>query len=316
MVRGIFGVMLILFLLAGQGLAWAEKVRFGTPVKANPTYDLPMITAEEKGLFKQAGVELEWIPFSAGAALNQAVAAGSVDMGMAAALLLLLGISRGVPYVLVGDLNVPYNFYLYVRADSRIKEPADLKGARIDIVRFGGAAHAYGRLVVERLGLEKEVKFTASGGARENIAALKAGRVGAIVTQLLSILPLKATGEVREIVSVKDYLPREQVEVALFGHKSFTKERGQGIRETIKAIFQATEYITAHRDWAIGRMKAAFGYSDQAAGMVAQELRFSKGQAIERKGLENVASFLVNYGLVAKDKISPLEGLYDNRFIP
>jgi len=56
----------LLFAILGLVLPrpWAaDKLRFATTVKTHPILVMPVLAAEEKGFWKQNGLEAEWVPF-------------------------------------------------------------------------------------------------------------------------------------------------------------------------------------------------------------------------------------------------------------
>src|SRR3990172_5891615 len=71
-------VLLVSFaLLAKEGQA-AEKLNLGTSIKFTPAYYLPILAAEDKGFFKEQGLEVEWVPFTSGPPMHNAIVAGSI----------------------------------------------------------------------------------------------------------------------------------------------------------------------------------------------------------------------------------------------
>src|SRR3989304_1540721 len=81
-------------LVAGDALG--QKVRFTTPFKTEPHHALVLLAGEEKGFWKQNGLEVQWIPFTSGTTMLQAIAAASADMGSGTATSIVEGVSRGV----------------------------------------------------------------------------------------------------------------------------------------------------------------------------------------------------------------------------
>src|SRR3990172_2275096 len=153
----------ILF-LAGAAQA-AEKVRFGTPVKATANHDLPFLAAEEKGYWRQNDLDVQWISFDGGAFQVRALAAGSVDVVMTVAISYIPAAARGVPAIMVADLGLRNDIFLWVRADSPIKEAKALPGAKVGVPALGAFAHFFGIMAAKALRMEKEVKFVGAGGA-------------------------------------------------------------------------------------------------------------------------------------------------------
>ena len=65
---------------------------------------------------------------------------------------------------------------LWVRADSPIREPKDLrKGALVGVLSMGGFDHALGRMLLKAMGMERDVRFVGLGGVLPTMAALLRG---------------------------------------------------------------------------------------------------------------------------------------------
>src|SRR3972149_11845411 len=70
-------------LFMGRGPAWgAEKVRVGMSVKVSAHYYLPGYAAEEKGLWRENGLEVSLVPFQGGGLAYRAMAGGAIDLNM------------------------------------------------------------------------------------------------------------------------------------------------------------------------------------------------------------------------------------------
>src|SRR3972149_2479652 len=95
----LFAVAMILF--GFQPLFSAEVLRFGTPVKGAPRFDMVVLAAEERGFWKENGLEVNWFPFRGSTEMVKAVAGGAIDAGEGDAVSLLLDVARGVPLLLV-----------------------------------------------------------------------------------------------------------------------------------------------------------------------------------------------------------------------
>lgn len=307
-------VVLLLSLITASVMA-ADKVRVGTPVKGHPLYELPFLAGQEKGFFKGQGLELELIPLETGAALSRAVVAGAVDIGMSGALPIVQAIVVGVPQIVIGDMQVTQDFFIFVRSDSRIREPRDIKGAKVAVPRIGGLTHTFGLVAARALGIEKDVKFVAAGGVAHQIAAVKSGAVEAMVNDLFATAPLKARGEIREVISLRDYLPKDWVDIVLFARKAFAEKSPEMVKRAITATVRSANFVLENPEWARGKIKEAFGYTDEAAKVMYGELRYGKDAKISRKGLENVLNFLIEYDIIKRERAPSLDAVYAPKFI-
>lgn len=108
----------------------------GKPTKIRIGYQLipngDLVVKHEKLLEKAFGddVSIEWKQFASGGDVNQAVLAGSIDIGLAGSSPVARGLSSGVPY------QVPFIFDVIGTAEALVAKPgigsiADLKGKTV-----------------------------------------------------------------------------------------------------------------------------------------------------------------------------------------
>ena len=311
---GFLGII-ILFTLAYPAFG-LEKIVVGTSLKTLPNMALPVLSAEEKGFWKEQGLDAEWIPFRGGSAMFRATAAGSVDMGIPGALSLFQAMAAKVPVILVADLKLKNNYYVWVRSDSRIRAPRDLKGAKIGVSRFGGEAHAYARWIAKALGMEKEIKLVAAGGFRAQLAGFKTSVTDAEMMTLYGMAPMKHKGEAREVVAVNDYLPREWLDLVVFARRELVDKKLPLVKAAVGAILKSTAFINSNPDWAIGKMQSFSRYSKEVAQVLYREvLKYGKDGRINRKAVENVRNFLIDFGIISAQKTPPVDELYTNSLV-
>lgn len=294
----------------------AEKLKFGTSSRLFPYYYLPVLMAEDRGFWKESGLELEFIPFRGGTPLYKAVASGDIKMGIASASSTLHAASAGIPLLIVAQVTSAPSFYMWVRGDSPMKEPKDLKGAKIGVTGLGSLTHIFAQAVTRALGVEKDVKVVATGGIPETTAAMKAGVVNATPLDAFQYMELELKGEMRKLLRVDDYLSREWMETAVFAEKDFALKNPDIVRGAVKAIVKSIDFIQNNPTQTMDRMKAESKFSEEGARRAYGILTLNKGAKIDRKGLENVLSFLIEYGLIKKEKAIPVDEAHSPRFLP
>ncbi|MEE8449831.1 MAG: ABC transporter substrate-binding protein [Thermodesulfobacteriota bacterium] len=296
--------------------AGLEKFKVAVSVKANPSYMLPFWAAEEKGFWKKNGLDAEFIPFNSGRSLFQAMAGGAIDAGLGGAISDVRAIASGVPAIIVADLHSPQEFSVYVRSDSRIKGPQDLRGAKIGVSRFGGLVHAFGLALAKALNMENQIKFMASGGAGKEIAALKAGATDGTIFSFFGMAPLIFRGQIRAAVSMRDYLPKEWIDVTISARKGFTQTGSRTLRAGLKTIIEGAVSVMEDRAWTVSKLKKEYGYSDKAANLIHRKyLRYGRSGVISKQGIENLRGFLIDNGVLPERKIPPAEKLFTNEFV-
>jgi NitT/TauT family transport system substrate-binding protein len=307
------GVILCLILTAQ---AWSvQKVKFSTSVKPYAVFYLPSLAAEEKGIWQKNGLEGTWVPFRGGGNWIRALAAGEIKIGLGSVAATAQGSSRGVSLVAVRNLYAQEPFFVYVRSDGSVKSPKDLEGKKIGINRRGAIQDAYAQVVTKVFGLGKNVRIVATGGIGETVAALKTKSIDALVLTPWQMIKLEIEGQVQRLVPISDHLPKDWIDMAVIAHKSFLTDDPAQVKKIVRVVSQSIDAIANDPDWTINKMKEMSGFSDEAARKMYKELNFSKDGRIERKAVESVRSFLIQYGIVNAQKVPPTEKLFTNQFL-
>jgi len=139
--------------------------------------------AEEKGLFKKHGANVEVIFIGGGASrVVSALLAGEIQFSVGGGDAVIRAAMRGGDSVLVFSPMNRGLQRLIVRPE--IRTPAELKGKRVSITRFGSAGHLAFQLFVRKWGMRPEdfqiVQLEASPAMLANLE--KGGTEGAVLT--------------------------------------------------------------------------------------------------------------------------------------
>ena len=139
--------------------------------------------AEEKGLFKKHGVDAEVIIIGGGASqVVSSLIAGEIQFSVGGGDAVIRSALRGADTVLTASPLKTGLQRLMTRAD--IKTPADLKGKKIAITRFGSASHWVLQLFLRKWGMRTEdIQILQLGSSPAMYATLDKGGVdGAVFT--------------------------------------------------------------------------------------------------------------------------------------
>lgn len=309
---GLALVASLVFLSSAQA---AEKVKFATPLRIYPLHYLIAMAAQENELWKKENLDVEWVPFRGTADQTRAFAAGAVSIGLSTAVAIMQVRPRGLALQGVADLHRRNDFVVWASARTNIREPKDLKGAKIGVSMIGTLNWAYGKLIFRALGMEGDVKFVGAGGIPETIAMLKTGVLEASINSISVFINLREQGQVRPVLRIDEYLPRPWVDNVVTGRLEFVKSNPGVVRGIVRAVLSSADFIKKNRPWALNKMREISGYSEESAGIIYEELKFTEDGRIDRKGMENVRNFLIEYGLLKKEEASAVEELYTEEFI-
>ncbi len=133
----------------------------------------PIWVAQEEGLFKKHGLDIELIHIASTSKAIQSMVSGEIQFTTADALNSIQAVSAGADVVMVCEGVNRFVFSIMARAD--LKRVADLKGKKIGITRLGSSTHTAVLYVVNKAGL----------GAND-YTLLQLGEVPNILTTLLA----------------------------------------------------------------------------------------------------------------------------------
>jgi NitT/TauT family transport system substrate-binding protein len=228
-----FMFLLALLAIAGLGQnARAQKspstVRLGiagiSGTNAHPYVD------KQLGLFQKYNVDVEMIAFQGGSQLIQAMLAGDLPLALSEGVTVLASNIKGGNLFFIGGIVNTFPFTILSKAE--IRSPADLRGKKIAISRFGSSSDVAVRSAVERYDLkpDKDVIILQVGGQAERFAALRAGVVDAAIVSppfnlvgrrlgYNDLIDMSESGVAyahQQIVARKDFLDRQPDLVSRF----------------------------------------------------------------------------------------------------
>jgi NitT/TauT family transport system substrate-binding protein len=233
---------------AGVGHARAqETVRIALPTK---TY-FPTIIAEtalRQKLFEKEGLKAELTVYRGGAEAFEAVAAGAADVTLGSCAIVAAGINKGVKTKAISGSGLGYNgWYLMVKADSPIKDVAELAGKKVGITSAGSASDLLAKWTVS----DKKVSFTSvplgGGGLIPNLLS---GNVDAIV--LYSPLSFKVMQDksVRALIDYGSAVPQHLSGVWIASDKLIA-EKPAIVQKINNALFGAMVSLKSNRSDAV-----------------------------------------------------------------
>ena len=315
--RRSIGLGLVLLALS-IGVAHAqEKINYGTAIKFSPVYYLPVLAAQEKGFFQKNGLDVTWVPLQSGPDMQRDLATGAVQIGSSNAGTDIPATAKGVPSVIVANLQPTDDFAVWVSSNSRFQKAEDLKGAKIGVSRLGGAEHAYGRLVARGLGLEKDIQFVSTGGVQESVAVLTTGGIDGVVLSPNQMMDLLLQGKVRSLVALSKYEKQPWLSYTIVAGKAFVAKEPETVKRVLASIWAANRFIisTDGKPWALSKLKEVSHYSDEAANRLYAILNLSTDGKFEKQAVQNVVDFMVDYDLLKAGDVASVDSLYTDQFV-
>ena len=134
--------------------------------------------AQEKGIFKDNGLEVDLQAINGGAQTSAALLSNSVQIAQFGGSEALSAVAAGAELVVVGNMAPVYPYVLY--AQKSITKPEDLKGKKIGVSNIGGSSDIATRAALKSVGIaDTDVQIVPVGSHSNRTAALLAGSIDA-----------------------------------------------------------------------------------------------------------------------------------------
>jgi ABC-type nitrate/sulfonate/bicarbonate transport system substrate-binding protein len=226
--------------------ARADTLRAGTPAEKNFTF-LPLRIGVDRGAFKKYDLDVEVTDFGGGAKLQQAFAAGAVDVAVSAGTDMAF-IAKGAPVMAIANMGNRPMLGLVVAYDSPLKNADDVKGKKVGVTTVGSLTEwLMRRFMMEKGWAADSVTILPIGSEiSTNVALLTTGEVDAIVSPPSLGLQLALTKRGRVLLPVFD--PGAPfVAEALYAANPLIKDRPDTVRRFLKAWFENMDWMQTHK---------------------------------------------------------------------
>ena len=254
--KATFAAAVAALALFGSGTASAEDtLKLAVGQRGNWDTSVSEI-GQRAGIFKKHGLTLELVYTQGAGETQQAVISGSVDLGVAAGVMGVLGAySKGAPVRVIGaETTGAGDLFWYVKADSPIKTLKDTDGKTLAYSTNGSSTHGIVTAFMKQY--ELKAKPTAMGGPPANLTAVMSGQVD--------------VGWAAPPFGL-DQLDQKQIRVIATGNDA---EAFKG--QTVRLNIANADYLKAHKDIVERYMKAYretvdYMYTDPSALKIYSE---------------------------------------------
>lgn len=223
--------------------------------QADPYY------AQDLGLFKAAGLNIDIQPYNGGAAIVSAIAGGSLQIGGGTPLPLAQARGRGIKIVLIApgyiyDYKAPSPIdALAVAVNSPLRNAKDLNGKTIAVTALRGLDEiAVDAWMDKNGGDSSSVKFTEIP-LNAMADAVAAGRVDAAQIGDPALSAAIDAGKVRILAKSYDAIANRLFGAVWFASEDWAKQNPEVVRKFAAAINQAAAWATKNPVAAAGVLR-------------------------------------------------------------
>jgi NitT/TauT family transport system substrate-binding protein len=283
---------------SAQGLE-KSKITIGVGGKSL-FYYLPLTIAEQKGYFKDEGLEVEIPDFPGGAKALQALIGGSADVvsgayehtitqqakGQNIEALVLQGKDAGIVLAMPKAKAATY------------KSPADLKGMKIGVTAPGSSTNMFVNILLARAALKPDaVSIIGVGAGAGAVAIMKRGEIDAIANLDPVIATLESNGDAVAVVDTRTAKGMQDVyggayaAGCIYAPVDFVKKNPRTTQAIVNAMVRALRFIQQSTPEQIVAVVPTTYYSDKAvytAALKANMDAFKHDGAISLAAAQNV----------------------------
>jgi len=202
----------------------------------------------EQGIFAKYGIDVEISTMTGEARMQQALTAGSLDIGLAGSSGAALA-AKGAPITAIAVfLNEPANFAVVVLNDSPIKTVADLKGKSLSGATTGGLPEWLVKHLAVTQGWGADgIRSVSVGSSDASISAMRTRQVDGMMTGNTVGLTLEKQGVAHIVVHIGDYA-KDYHSALVFARKDFVTQTPDVADRYLKGMFATIAFIRANKD--------------------------------------------------------------------
>ena len=253
-----WAILLLALLTPGGVSAQARKLvpmKVGTVPIANL---LPFYAALHKGFFEEEGLKVEEVPMAGGAWIINAIAGGSVEIGLVNTTSHLLAYDQGFDIKMVAPpyrencdpvpgSTLPYGGQnaILVGKDSAIRTAKDVEGKKVAVVGLKSIDWFMMSEWMKKNGADPEKIIWVESGFPQMPAMLASGQIDvAVVTEPFHTLIVGTGGRVLDYTFCS---VRKGVTVAYFAaSERWIRGHGDLVEKFVRAYNRAVDYVYAH----------------------------------------------------------------------
>ncbi|MEK7782423.1 MAG: ABC transporter substrate-binding protein [Candidatus Binatota bacterium] len=211
---------------------------------------LPVYVSQEKGFFKDEGLEVLFVMFNAGSTNLQALIGGDIQIMGSAFVETIGGRAAGFDVKNFWGICNLMPFQLY--SQPNFKSMKEARGKRFAISRFGSLTDYLTRATLHHFNIDpKEVTILQIGSTPARFAALTAGGVDASIVWFPVTEIAKSKGFVK-LLDLKEIFPEWPYETFAAKESWLAKEKAQAVR-FLRAYQRGVKHTLENKEDGSGR---------------------------------------------------------------
>jgi len=243
------------------------------------------------GLWRKHGIDVRTIYLSSGTLMAQTLSSGDIGIaGFDTPAMLNLALAGNSLKVIAVPINRLEPFFV-VR--NNIKTPADLRGKKVTISRFGSGSDIMTRVALRywKIDPDKDVSFFQSGNTPTRVAALVAGHMDAALVSSTGVAKIVATGCCRVLADLSE-LPLEFANYGVVVSGELLKNQRGQVKQFLEAIIEGIYTFKSKPEMARAILREDNSNADVDALYARLSKSFRDFPSPETRGIQSVIDSL------------------------
>jgi len=309
------GLLAVLALWPAGAAVALDKVRLGKAVPNSFAFGATEVGIEAK-VFEKEGIEIEATSFRGDAQLQQALAAGGVDVGLGSGPGLGFR-AKGAPAIGVAAMyGPPANLALVLPFDTPVKTIGDLKGKRIGVTTTGSLTDWLVRELSRQQGWGSDgIQILALGQMQARLAATQRGELDGMVIEAATGYELEEAGKAKNFLLFGD-IAKDFYTHVIFATDDIIANRPQLLRRFLRGWFKTIAFMRTNKDFVVASEAKTIEVKPSIAAKIydAQMAGFSSDGAWNPAAIEVIRHSLKELGILPV--VPEAKTIYNDQFVP
>jgi NitT/TauT family transport system substrate-binding protein len=292
-------------------------------------FHLPVMLADQLGIFKHDGIQIDWIECESGLQAVNAAVSGSAEVVSGAFEHILDLQARGLNFrAFVMQSRTPQiSLGVSHRRAQAMKSVADLKSLKMGVSSLGSATHWVAQHWMRQSGVSPEaVQFVELGGSTSAVMeAMKMGSIDSLCYVDPIVHYLEQKGDLRVIADTRTLSTSQRmfggamVSSCLFAKDDFLKKRPEAAHILAQGVVRALHWLkTAGPTDILRSVPSPYWMGDRAVYLGALDKvrdSYSFEGAFSKEALENAWRARANRVTTDRSNFTTLDRSYTNEFV-
>lgn len=260
----------------------------------------PVLWAEQNGLFRRAGLEVDLDPQRSGTAIAAGVAGGGYQIGKSSIIPLIIAFAKGVPFRLVAPGGLyraaKPHIAMIVAANSPIRTAADMNGKTLGVSALDDLYTLGIRWWMDKNGGDSSTLKIVELPLPAVRDAIVAGRIDAGGSATPALQAALDSGTVRVLSYMFDAIAPEFMYTAWFSNKDYIASNLDTVRKFSRAERQAAAYVNEHHAQTVDTLAK---FTSIKPEVIAKMTRAQMATALDPKFLQPVVDVCTRYKVIS-----------------